>query len=73
MLTPVTKTQVYLPESDLHALHALAQRTGKSVAALIREAIRKTWLRQPACGPVALWDGPLARPSIDHDSIYDEP
>jgi Arc/MetJ-type ribon-helix-helix transcriptional regulator len=44
------KTQVYLPEEDLAALHATAERTGKSVAELIREAIRQVWLR-PADGP----------------------
>ena len=36
----MTKTQVYLPEEDLAALHATAKRTGKSVAALIREALQ---------------------------------
>jgi hypothetical protein len=69
----VTKTQVYLPEAELRALHALARRSGTSVAALIREAIRRTWLRSGAVGPVAVWTGPVARTSVDHDSIYDEP
>jgi len=71
-VTPMKKTQVYLPEEDLAALHATAERTGKSVAELIREAIRQVWLR-PADGPVALWDGPARASSDEHDHIYDEP
>jgi hypothetical protein len=67
------KTQVYLPEEDLAELHRVAERTGRSIAALIREAIREMWLRRPADGPVALWDGEPRRPGVDHDSIYDEP
>ena len=41
----MTKTQVYLTKEDLSALHKLSERTGKSVAELIREAIRRVWLR----------------------------
>ena len=69
----MTKTQVYLPERDLRALHRLAERTGASVAELIREAIRKTWITPDADGPVALWPGPVRRSSVEHDTIYDEP
>jgi hypothetical protein len=69
----MTKTQVYLRDDELRALHQTAERSGRSVADLVREAIRRVWLRQDAAGPVALWDGPVSRPSIDHDSIYDEP
>jgi hypothetical protein len=69
----MTKTQVYLKERDLAALHRLADTTGASVAELIREAIRKTWLTSDAGGPVGLWNGPVSRSSVDHDSIYDEP
>ena len=72
-MTPVTKTQVYLSEEDLAALHRVAKRTGKSVAALIREAIRAAWTRPEPTGPVALWAGDARRGSQDHDSIYDEP
>lgn len=71
-MTPMIKTQVYFPDPDLEALHRAARKAGKSVAEMIREAVRRTWLQQPPEGPVALWDG-RARPSIDHDSIYDEP
>ena len=72
-MTPVTKTQVYLREEDLEALHMLASRTGRSVADLIREAIRRVWLRPDPEGPVALWDGPVSYSSMQHDRIYDEP
>jgi plasmid stability protein len=66
------KTQVYLRKEELEALRAAAARSGRSVADLIREAIRKTVLRQEAQGPVALWDGEARRASVEHDSIYDE-
>ncbi len=72
-MTPMTKTQVYLTEEDLAALHETAKRTGQSVAQLIREAIRQVWLRPRAEGPVALWEGPIRRTSVEHDTIYDEP
>lgn len=69
----MTKTQVYLRQEELEALHAAAERSNRSVADLIREAIRRVWLRPEAQGPVAVWDGPVAHTSIDHDHIYDEP
>jgi len=71
----MTKTQVYLAEEDLSALHELSERTGKSVAELIREAIRTVWLRPSPSdrGPVSIWSGPIRRTSSEHDSIYDEP
>ena len=67
------KTQVYLRKEELDALRAAAKRSGRSVAALVREAIRKTVLRPQTAGPVAIWDGELKRPSIDHDTVHDEP
>ena len=66
------KTQVYLPKEDLDALRAAAARSGRSVADLIREAIRKTVLKPSTEGPVAIWDGEPQRKSLEHDSIYDE-
>ena len=72
-LTHMVKTQVYLPEEDLEALHRTARRTGKSVAELVREAIRRVWLRPEGKGPVGLWKGEPRRTSMEHDSIYDEP
>lgn len=71
-LTYMEKTQVYLRKEELEALRAAAARSGRSVADLIREAIRKTVLRPEAEGPVALWDGEARRTSVEHDSIYDE-
>ncbi len=71
--TYMIKTQVYLREEELAALHRTARRAGRSVADLVREAIRRVWLRPAARGPVALWDGVPGRPSVDHDALYDEP
>ena len=72
-MTHMVKTQVYLGSEELEALHRAAERSGRSVADLVREAIRRVWLRPESRGPVALWDGVPARTSVDHDSIYDEP
>lgn len=70
------KTQVYLRKEELEALRKAAARSRRSVAALVREAVRKVVLMppdSPAEGPVAIWDGRPKRTSIEHDSIYDEP
>ena len=72
-MTPMTKTQVYLREEERAALHAAARQTGRSMADLVREAVRQVWLRPGSDGPVALWDGEPRRSSVEHDSIYDEP
>ncbi len=71
----MVKTQVYLREEELAALHEAARRSGRTVAELVREAIRTVWLRPAAGteGPVALWDGEPRGTSVDHDSIYDRP
>ena len=71
-MTPMTKTQVYLSEEDLAALHAAAERSGRSVASLVREAVRTVWVRGERRGPVALHRGRPPRTSVEHDSIYDE-
>jgi Ribbon-helix-helix protein, copG family len=72
-LTYMEKTQVYLPKEELDALREAAARSGRSVAEIIRDAIRQVVLKPQASGPVAIWDGKPKRPSVDHDSIYDEP
>ena len=73
IMTHVTKTQIYLPKEDLLALHRAAKRSGRSVAELVREAIKRVWLRPTGQqGPVGLWDGLPKRTSADHDSIYDQ-
>jgi len=67
------KTQVYLPKEELAALRRAAARSGRSVAEVVRDAIRKVVLKPQAVGPVAIWDGEPKRTSIDHDSVHDEP
>lgn len=44
-------TQVYLRDEELEALHSVAERLGRSVAELVREAIRRVWLRPDTQGP----------------------
>lgn len=67
------KTQVYLRKEELAALRKAAARSGRSVAALVRDAIRKAVLMPQTAGPVAIWDGEPKRVSIEHDSVHDEP
>lgn len=67
------KTQVYLRKEELDALRKAAARSGRSVAALVRDAVRQVVLKPQAAGPVAIWDGEPKRPSIEHDSVYDAP
>jgi len=67
------KTQVYLRKEELDALRKMAAQSGRSVAALVRDAIRKVVLKPEAAGPVAIWDGEPKRASVDHDSVHDEP
>lgn len=66
------KTQVYLRKEELDALRATAKRSGRSVAELIRDAIRKVVLTPSDDGPVAIWDGEPRRTSVEHDTVYDE-
>jgi hypothetical protein len=72
-LTHMEKTQVYLRKEELDALRKAAARSGRSVAELVRDAIRRVVLKPPTAGPVAIWDGEPRRTSIDHDSVHDEP
>ena len=72
-MTHMIKTQVYLRKEELAALHAAAARSGRSVAELVREAVRKVVLAPQAEGPVAIWDGEPKRTSVEHDSVHDEP
>jgi hypothetical protein len=69
----MVKTQVYLRKEELDALRKAAERSGRSVAELVRDAIRKTVLKPRASGPVAIWDGEPKRTSIEHDSVHDQP
>jgi len=72
-VTYMEKTQVYLRQEELDALRKAAARSGRSVAALIRDAIRAVVLKPQAVGPVAIWDGEPKRVSVEHDSVHDEP
>ncbi|MEO8009328.1 MAG: ribbon-helix-helix protein, CopG family [Betaproteobacteria bacterium] len=67
------KTQVYLRKEELAALRKAAARSGRSVADLVRDAIRKVVLKPHATGPVAIWDGEPKRLSVEHNSVHDEP
>ena len=71
-VTHMVKTQVYLRKEELDALRMVAARSGRSIAELIRDAIRKIVLKPQAAGPVAIWDGEPKRTSIEHDSVHDE-
>jgi hypothetical protein len=71
-LIRMEKTQVYLRKEELVALRQAAARSGRSMAELIREAIRKYVLSLSARGPVAIWDGEPKRTSVEHDSVHDE-
>jgi hypothetical protein len=67
------KTQIYFRKEELQALRAAAARSGQSVAALVRDAVRKLVLKPTAAGPVAIWDGKPKRSSLEHDTVHDEP
>ncbi len=71
-VTHMEKVQIYFGKEELQALRAAAARSGRSVAALVRDAVRKIVLKPGATGPVAIWDGTPKHSSIEHDSIYDE-
>ena len=66
------KIQVYLPKRELQALRKAAAKSGRSVAELVRDGIRKVVLKPSASGPVAIWDGKPERTSIEHDSVHAE-
>jgi hypothetical protein len=72
-VTHMQKTQIYLRKEELEALRKVAACSGRSVAEVVRDAIRKVVLKPSTSGPVAIWDGEPKRGSIEHDSIYDEP
>ena len=67
------RTLVYLRKKELDALRKAAARTGRSVAELVCDSIRKTVLKPQAAGPAAIWDGKPKRSSVEHDSVHDKP
>jgi len=72
-LTYMEKTQIYLPKEELDALRRTAARLGRSVSALVRDAIREIVLKPRTAGPVAIWEGEPKQASIEHNSVHDEP
>jgi hypothetical protein len=68
---PMEKIQIWFHKEELAALREAAVRSGCSVGALVRDAVRKVLLKPPATGPVALWNGKPKRASNEHDSVYD--
>jgi hypothetical protein len=66
------KIQVRLSKEELDALRKAAARSGRSVAELVRDAIREIVLKPQAIGPVAIWDGEPKRTSFAHDTVHDE-
>jgi hypothetical protein len=66
------KTQVQLRKEELAAVRAAAARSGRSIADVIRDAIRKVVLKPQREDPVAIWDGQPRRSSMEHDSAHDE-
>jgi hypothetical protein len=66
------KTQVYLPAEELAELRKVAARSKRSVADVVRGAIRDVVLKPAGGGPVAIWDGRAKRTSVEHDSVHDE-
>ncbi len=73
IVTYMEKTQIYLRKEELAALREAAARSGRSIAELVRDAVRKTVLRPQAAGPVAIGAGEPKRGSMEHDSVHDEP
>jgi len=68
----MVKTQVYLPADELRALHRVARARKRRVADLVRDAVRTVWLQPVPAGPVALWEGPFAGSSVQHDAAFDD-
>ncbi len=65
------RVQIFLRKGEMDALREAAVRSGKSVAELVREAIRMVVLKRQGRGPVAIWDGVAKRTSIEHDNVHD--
>ena len=72
-MTHMVKTQINLPEDELKALRETAQRLGLSMADLVREAVRRVWLR-PDSISAALWLYGMGCPLVPLSSMthYDD-
>jgi len=66
------KTQVYFPKEELDAIRRAAARSGRSIAQVIRDAVRQVVLKPPGSGPVAIWDGKPKRTALEHDTVHDD-
>ena len=66
------KTQIYLGKGELDGLREAAARSKRSMAALVRDAIREVVHKPPTAGLVAIWDGKRKRSSSEHDDVHDE-
>jgi hypothetical protein len=63
------KIQIYLRKEELEALRQATAQSGRSVAELVRETLRKTVFKPHATGPIAIWEGKPKRSSIEHDEL----
>jgi len=72
-MTHMEKTQVYFHTEELDAIRQAAAQSGRSIAQVIRDAVRQAVLKPAGSEPVAIWDGKPKRTSLEHDSVYDEP
>jgi len=66
------KIYFHLRQEELEALREASAQSGRRVAELTRDAIRKTILERQKTGPVAIWDGVPSRASVEHDSVHYE-
>jgi len=71
-MTYMEKIQIYFRKEELEALRAAAARSGRSMAQIVRDAVRAVVLKPPHGGFVGIWDEEPKRCSMEHDSIYDE-
>jgi hypothetical protein len=67
------ETRVYLRKEKLAALRKAARRPVRSMAELIRHAVRRIVPKRRATGPTAIWDGKPKRLSVEDDSVHEEP
>ena len=72
-MTRMKQIKAYLLKGELDALRKAAAGSARSVAELVRDAVRKVVRKPQAAGPVAIWDGEPKRASFDHNSVHDQP